>query len=295
MFQIVQKGWDFLVNPTVRLGVNFPWSLKKIGAAYGMSLLLFILGSFGGPLLLVGLLLLAANYLPLDWAAAVGNFISTPDGKPTAVFMSLMLIISFFPGFLLQISYLRRRLKGDGFSLRNTLALNCDALKGSWWGATLWAVTWRPVLAFGLWLGIDALLGLVLPAPYQATAELAKTFSSGSFLIFGLIAVIGAPLFEETVFRGFLMNGLRASLREGKVFNLLGRSEGWADFFAVVLSAACFALMHLQFNPTTLLMLFLLGCIMGELYRRSGSLYCPMIFHAINNGLAFIILAMGTC
>lgn len=72
-----------------------------------------------------------------------------------------------------------------------------------------------------------------------------------------------------------------------RVLNTPGR----ADLAAVTLSASVFAVEHMQFHPVTLLMLFLMGCFLAEVFRRTGSLWTGILLHALNNGVAVILLA----
>lgn len=283
--QIFRWGADFIVRPKVRLAAEFPLSLNKLGWAYIVSFLLFLLGSFAVPGLFLGLVWLLSK---VDYRIAMPIFrlLADEEGRLYQHVTMSIVVASFLCGFGLQVKYLSRKLLAKDQSWRRILSLNADALRGSWWGATFWAVLWRSLGAFALIKALEVLALLVLPPPVQPTAELAKTLFGGSLLAFGLLAAVGAPLFEETVYRGFFLNSLRSSLRASW-------SPALADLGAVLLSAAVFSVAHFQFHPTTLILLFLHGCVLGELYRRSGSLYCPMLVHAMNNGLSVAILALG--
>jgi len=92
---------------------------------------------------------------------------------------------------------------------------------------------------------------------------------------FALTAIVLAPLFEETLFRGVLLPAL-------------GRRFGAA--VAVVLSAALFAAAHLSL--TELVPLFLLGCGLGLLRLRSGRLAASVLMHALWNGITFANLLL---
>jgi membrane protease YdiL (CAAX protease family) len=84
------------------------------------------------------------------------------------------------------------------------------------------------------------------------------------------ILVLLAPLVEELLFRGFIYTKLRNSRKASS---------------SIIISAAIFAGFHLE--PEIFLPLFILGCIIGYIYEKSGSLWVPILFHLINNGLAF--------
>jgi membrane protease YdiL (CAAX protease family) len=92
---------------------------------------------------------------------------------------------------------------------------------------------------------------------------------------FALTAVVLAPLFEETLFRGVLLPVLGQRL-----------GGGWA----VVLSAALFAAAHLSVGEFVPLLVLALG--LGWLRWRSGRLLPSVLMHAFWNGLTFLNLLL---
>lgn len=68
-------------------------------------------------------------------------------------------------------------------------------------------------------------------------------------------------------------------------------TPGRADLAAVVVSGALFALEHMQFQPVTLVLLFSMGVILAELFRRTGSLWPGILLHALNNGMVVLLIA----
>lgn len=93
-----------------------------------------------------------------------------------------------------------------------------------------------------------------------------------------LALVIGAPLFEETFFRGFLFKGLAASR--------LGTSG------AIVLTAALWASIHLQYEWYEIGSIFVLGLLLGAARARTGSLLVPFLMHATTNFIATLETAI---
>jgi CAAX protease family protein len=83
-----------------------------------------------------------------------------------------------------------------------------------------------------------------------------------------LLAVVGAPLAEELVFRGYLYGVLK------KYFGALA---------SMVFTAILFALVHAHIP--SLLPLFLLACVFTIAYESSGSLLVPMTMHATFNAV----------
>ena len=82
-----------------------------------------------------------------------------------------------------------------------------------------------------------------------------------------------APLIEELLFRGFLQSYIR---------------RFFTPYAAIAISSACFALFHFSpfqglANIPILGSIFILGCFLGFLYERQGSLFSPFCLHAIFN------------
>jgi uncharacterized protein len=96
-------------------------------------------------------------------------------------------------------------------------------------------------------------------------------------LLWFLVAVC-APLFEETLFRGFFLTSLARYL------------PTWQ---AIALSGIVFALAHL--NLSDLLPLSLLGMVLGFVYWRSRNLLASMLLHSLWNSGSFIsLLILGS-
>ena len=81
-----------------------------------------------------------------------------------------------------------------------------------------------------------------------------------------LVAVVIAPVVEEVLFRGILMQ--RWALR-------------WGTRTGIILSSAVFAVGHVE-----LLGHFVFGVVMCAMYMRTRSLLLPIATHALNNLLA---------
>ena len=90
-----------------------------------------------------------------------------------------------------------------------------------------------------------------------------------ALVLFWLELAVTAPVFEEIIFRGFLMRGLSAS-RLGVVGALL-------------LSSLVFAAAHVQYNLPTMAMVFGLGLVFGLMRWRSGSTTVSIMLHATWN------------
>lgn len=90
-----------------------------------------------------------------------------------------------------------------------------------------------------------------------------------AWLLFG-VAVVGAPVMEELLFRGLLFRSLR----------------GWMPFWpAAAASSLLFAVMH-GYRVIPLVQL-ILGLFFCRLYERTGSLSASMVAHSANNAAAY--------
>lgn len=93
--------------------------------------------------------------------------------------------------------------------------------------------------------------------------------------VWGVLAIaVGAPLVEELLFRGAVMNSLHRA--------------GYGPRAMIVWSALIFGVFHL--NPAQIPFAFLLGLLLGWLYYRTGSLLPGMLCHFINNSLGVVLL-----
>ena len=93
-------------------------------------------------------------------------------------------------------------------------------------------------------------------------------------------AVVGAPVFEELVFRGLAQTAL---------LSVVGRARRWS---VVVLGSVVFALMHLGQPWQVLPSLFVLGVVLGWLYERTGSLLPGILVHAGFNAVNVALTMM---
>jgi uncharacterized protein len=101
-----------------------------------------------------------------------------------------------------------------------------------------------------------------------------------SLAIFLFTAAIAAPIFEEILFRGFLLPSLTRYL------------PVWG---AIALSSLIFATAHLSVSEV--LPLTVLGSVLGFVYTRSRSLLSPMLLHSLWNSVTMVglfILGSGT-
>lgn len=84
--------------------------------------------------------------------------------------------------------------------------------------------------------------------------------------------IVAAPLFEETFFRGFLLTGFAGSR--------IGAGG------AILLTSLIWAVIHLQYQPFEMTIVFLIGVLLGLARVMTQSLYVPFVMHAGINLMA---------
>ena len=101
--------------------------------------------------------------------------------------------------------------------------------------------------------------------------------SSAGLALLILVAVVGAPLVEELVYRGLLQGAVGRTVHQ------------WCGWLAVILVAALFALVH--FSPVEYPGLFLVGLVLGACALRTGRLGMGILTHAAFNAAALALVA----
>jgi uncharacterized protein len=96
--------------------------------------------------------------------------------------------------------------------------------------------------------------------------------------IFFFTAAVAAPLFEEFLFRGFLLPSL---------------TRYFSVWQAILISAFVFAVAHLSLSEV--LPLMVLGVVLGFVYTRSRNLFAPMLLHSLwNSGTLISLFILGS-
>jgi len=110
--------------------------------------------------------------------------------------------------------------------------------------------------------------------PKQPIVEMMEQNASGG-VVFALIffAVVVAPVTEEVLFRGMLYLPLRS--RMGPVGGAL---------------AACALFAAVHFYALGLMHLFVMALILTALFEVTGSLYLPMVAHAVHNAVTIMVV-----
>lgn len=303
MLALLKRGIQSVVHPVVRLQVDphFPLTGKRLGKTYATAFAIFIVCSFL-PVIIFLAVYHVLKFADPDLAVKIHTALTESDLRtPTQSFQTAIIVTTFCTGFGAQTWYIARALRRSRKSLHVVLGLTTRSLRGRNGLETAWAIVWRAAIAMALWTCVAYVLGLVLPPVHQDTTDWISKLSGGNlYLIFMFNATL-VPVFEEIIFRGLVFQTLRTTFHEwmnnsrgANIADMPGRwvvdTPARADFAAVVCSAAVFALEHMQFNPSTLLMLFLAGCWLAEVFRRTGTLWTSILVHGYINAMIAIIL-----
>ena len=166
----------------------------------------------------------------------------------------------------------------SSFSFAMVLCLILLSLYRKWrgWGRIItirtpgWATSFRLLCAYALmWcfsIATEPFAALLGEAPEQVM--------QGGWLLFS--AVIIAPIFEETIFRGYIAGTLRKAY---------GAVAAW------IVSSLLFGLAHGA--PSTALTAFFSGLILCYCYMRHRSLVMAILLHAMNNATACFMMNIG--
>lgn len=313
--ELREKGsWDPLLRDRVRVAIHHPdapWRARDaLALLETLALLLAIL-------CLPGLLLVPVHYVGLLRARR------HPDRAPRATrfglrqcwWMLVLLVFTQLPIFYMEgvpwledmfredVSLVSARAPIPDHSLALALAMIAPlglaglvpilrrrdlALlgRGRWsWRRTIgMAIAWLVLVRVAAlaWVALfpdlasHAMTAAVLPAKpasytWQMVAAVRRVYG---LPVLALTIVFAIPLFEEISFRGVLLQGLSRHLPAG---------------FANAIQAGLFAAGHEQWGMFPILFGLALGA--GSMARRSGGLAGPLLLHASNNALAFLVFA----
>ena len=116
-------------------------------------------------------------------------------------------------------------------------------------------------------------LTLLLPDMPQWLKDVMKQMLEDCPLWVSLLSVsVFAPFFEEWLCRGMVLRGLLKQMHPAS---------------AIAISSVFFAVLHM--NPWQAIPAFIMGCLFGYVYYKTGSLKLTMLMHSTNNTIAAII------
>lgn len=96
------------------------------------------------------------------------------------------------------------------------------------------------------------------------------------FIVLFVVVVVGAPLVEELVYRGFIQGGLQSQI---------------GSTWALVITAAWFTVVHLE--PIEFPGLFAFAIVLGLCYRRTRRVGLSMVTHLAFNATGLLLVALS--
>ena len=182
----------------------------------------------------------------------IEHFIGTQvvRGESFAIIYPVSMIVAF----LLLYSYIRFR-DGKGRVARvSTSGFNPNVILGG----LIWLISVQVVVEP---------ISLYLPVAESAAGQ-------GFWAI--VTAVLFAPVLEEFIFRGLVMEALLRRHRRA---------------LSVGVSAMFFAIVH--FQPSVMFSAFVSGLVLGTIYLHTNSIFSTIILHSINNAIAFSLITLN--
>lgn len=141
-------------------------------------------------------------------------------------------------------------------------------------GRLQWRTLKAPVLAL---LGL-LFIGMFLGSDDDSWIAEVEPITGFAFFLFALAAMFIAPITEEIIFRGFLLNA-------GMWYGNTGK------WIAIILSSLLFSTMHYQYESiTTFILIFIVGVIFCLVRIGFHLLIAPIALHCINNSITILFL-----
>ena len=187
---------------------------------------------------------------------------------PQEEMMEYAMFISYPLMFIPPMIYASVKSRGNSFNHRGFLV---DNKHFSPLGAGLCALL-VIIMTVSAGLASEPLTDLLPPMPDWLENTLGS-LTTGRLWINFLMVSIFAPFFEEWLCRGMVLRGLLCR----------GMKPAWA----IAVSALFFAVIHM--NPWQAIPAFILGCLFGYVYYKTGALKLTMLMHFTNNTVALVI------
>jgi len=210
---------------------------------------------------------LVANIL----GGAIAGATSAPSGEEPIWILAVSALALWTP-FVVMLVLLSRKLGS-----------------GNFWSD--YSVRFRPIDALGIPIGIASQIVLVsavywplrkiFPATFDAAdveeraSDLYDRAHGWWLVVLVLIVVVGAPVVEELVYRGFIQGTLRGTMNHT---------------VALVVAAAWFTLIH--FVPVEYPGLFAIALVLGLSYHFSRRIGLPIVTHMAFNATGLLLVAL---
>lgn len=184
----------------------------------------------------------------VDIESFIGSQVAA--GQSTAVTYTLSMVVAVF----LLCIYIRWRDKRVTPPRASAGGFNPNVILGGLVWLLAAGVVIEPVVA-------------LLPTPSQYVG-------AGFWAV--MTSVLFAPVFEELIFRGIILESLLRRHRR---------------LVSVLISSMLFAIVH--FQPSVMVTAFVSGVILGTIYLHTSSIFSVIILHAINNAVAYSLISLN--
>jgi membrane protease YdiL (CAAX protease family) len=142
-------------------------------------------------------------------------------------------------------------------------------------GAILALAGW--FIAFWLYYAVEKSLSLAGIKMFWNESGFFALDSVWRVVIVVVATLVVAPLAEEMIYRGYVLQALLARLRKP---------------VAAVLSALVFASIHVGMGPGFAIYIFLGALILAYLYVKFRNVYACVLMHLMNNVVAYIVIPL---
>lgn len=150
-----------------------------------------------------------------------------------------------------------------------------DLFRNISFSGILLAIGCAVLLYFLLDKGLDPVFERIFPTSEESYQETLQTLRKAPVISLLQVCIL-APVIEEILMRGYLLNGL---------------SSSYGSIIALLVSSFLFALLH--FNMVQTLSAFICGIVLGLLYLQTGSIFCCILTHTGYNLISYITIILS--
>jgi hypothetical protein len=209
------------------------------------------------------------------YGAATGGHLLAPEGTDTSRPQVMLQLAAFVAG--LQVGAILLTLAAAGFSAEKRVDVLALKPPAQGWGVL--PVALLPVLAAtGAWTAL--VLFLQPGTVYQDLRPFQELLKGDAVYLMLPVIMIGAPLSEELLFRGFLFSGLAKSR-----LGLAGTA---------VLTTLLWTALHAGYSAFGLIEVLGIGLYFSWLLIRTGSVWVTIFCHAVYNSIVALALLVFT-
>lgn len=134
-------------------------------------------------------------------------------------------------------------------------------------------IVFLAIATVALQVGVITPISDMMPMP-EFLKNVFRDLAGQSGVFSFVTIVIAAPVFEELLFRGIILDGLLRKYSPTK---------------SIIVSSIFFGIVHL--NPWQFVAAFVIGILSGWIYYKTRNLSLSILIHAVNNLVAFVSMS----